>query len=91
MEDVLDVYQRPYDPKRPLVCLDKARRQLISEMRTGFTDDGGVEHYDYESKREGVAEVFMVAEPLGGRRQVVVTDSHNSQAWAKVVGRIVEE
>lgn len=91
MEDVLDVYQRPYDPERPLVCLDEARRQLISETHTGFIDDGGVEHYDYEYKREGVAEVFMVAEPLGGRRQVVVTDSHNSQEWAKVVGRIVEE
>jgi len=41
-------------------------------------------------KREGVAEVFMVAEPLGGRREVVVTDSHNSMEWAKVIGRIVE-
>jgi len=91
MEEVLDVYQRPYDPKRPVVCLDEARRQLISEIRQGFTDQKGVDHVDYEYKREGVAEVFMVAEPLGGRREVVVTDSHNSQEWAQVVGRIVEE
>ena len=91
MEEVLDVYQRPYDPNHPVVCLDEARRQLISETRTGFTDDKGVEHYDYEYKREGVAEVFMVAEPLGGRREVVVTDSHNSVEWAKVVGHIVED
>lgn len=91
MEDVLEVYQRPYDAQRPVVCLDEARRQLISEIRTGFTDDRGVDHYDYEYKREGVAELFMVAEPLGGRREVVVTDSHNSVEWAKVVGRIVED
>lgn len=91
MEEVLDVYQRPYDPNRPLVCLDEARRQLISETRMGFTDHTGIDHYDYEYKREGVAELFMVAEPLGGRREVVVTDSHNSQEWAKVVGHIVED
>ena len=91
MEEVLEVYQRPYDPLRPVVCLDEARRQLVSETRTGFIDKNGVQHVDYEYKREGVAEVFMVAEALGGRREVVVTDSHNSQEWAKVVARIVEE
>ncbi len=48
MEEVLDVYQRPYDPKRPVVCLDEARRQLISETRTGFIDQYGVEHADYD-------------------------------------------
>lgn len=91
MEEVLDVYQRPYDPLRPVVCLDEARRQLVSETRSGFTDKNGVQHVDYEYKREGVAEVFMVAEPLGARREVVVTDSHNSQEWAKVIARIVED
>lgn len=91
MEEVLDVYQRPANPLRPVVCLDEARRQLVSETRQGFTDKNGVQHIDYEYKREGVAEVFMVVQPLAGRRQVVVTDSHNSQEWAKVVGRIVEE
>ena len=91
MEEVLDVYQQPYDPLRPVVCLDEARRQLVSETRQGFTDKKGIQHVDYEYKREGVAEVFMVAQPLAGQREVVVTDSHNSQEWAKVVGRIVEE
>ena len=91
MEEVLEVYQRPYDPLRPVVCLDEARRQLVSETRTGFTDKNGIQHVDYEYKREGVAEVFMVTEPLGGRREVVVTDSHNSHEWARIVGRIVEE
>jgi len=91
MEEVLDVYQRPYDPLRPVICLDEARRQLVSETRQGFMDKNGVQCIDYEYKREGVVEVFMVAEPLGGRREVVVTDSHNSQEWAKVIGRLVEE
>jgi transposase len=91
MEEVLDVYQRAYDPLHPVVCLDEARRQLVSETRQGFTDERGVQHVDYEYKREGVAEVFMIAEPLRGRREVVVTDSHTSKEWANVVGRIVEE
>ena len=63
----------------------------MSETRTGFTDSKGVQHIDYEYKRGGVAEVFMVAQPLGGRREVVVTESHHSHEWAKVMGRIVEE
>jgi len=86
MEEVLEVYQRPYDPTHPVICLDEARRQLLSETRSGFRDPKGVQHYNYEYKREGVAEVFMVAQPLAGRREVVVTDSHNSLEWAKVVG-----
>ena len=90
MEEVLEVYQRPYDALHPVVCLDEARRQLVSETQQSFVREG-VEHIDYEYKREGVAEVFMVCEPLGGQRQVEVTDSHNSQEWAKVVGKIVEE
>lgn len=91
MEEVLEVYQRPYDPLCPVACLDEARRQLVSETRSSFTDKGGVQYVDYEYKREGIAEVFMIAEPLGGRREVVVTDSHNSQEWAKVVARMVED
>ena len=96
MEEVLDVYQRAYDPLHPVVCLDEARRQLVSETRQGFTNEQGVQHVDMtglplQYKREGVAEVFMVAEPLRGRREVVVTDSHTSKEWATVVGRIVEE
>ena len=90
MEEVLEVYQRPYNAKRPVVCLDEARRQLVSETRQGFIDKYGVQHVDYEYKREGVAELFMVAEPLVGQRQVVVTASHNSHEWARVIGQIVE-
>ena len=63
----------------------------MSETKQGFTDKHGVDHVDQEYKGEGVAEVFMMAEPLGGQRQVVVTESHTSQEWAKVIGRIVAE
>lgn len=91
MEEVLDVYQRPFDARWPVICLDETRRQLISETRQGFRDAHGVEHYDYEYRREGVAEIFMVAQPLAGRRQVVVADSHNSQQWAQVIACIVED
>lgn len=91
MEEVLQVYQRAPDPLRPVVCLDEARRQLVSETRLGFTDKNGIQYVDYEYQREGVAEVFMVVEPLAGRRQVVVTQSHHSHEWARVVARIAEE
>lgn len=91
MEEVLDVYERPYDPAFPVVCLDESPKQLISEIRKGFVDSKGVEHFDYEYKREGVADIFMVVEPLGAKRKVFITDSHNSHQWAQVVAHIVEE
>lgn len=65
MEEVLEVYQRPYDPTHPVVCLDEARRQLVSQSGQGFTDCKGIQHIDYEYRREGVSEVLMVVEPLG--------------------------
>jgi hypothetical protein len=91
MEEVLDVYARPYDARRPVVCLDEARRQLVSETRRGFTGADGVQHVDYEYRREGVADVFMVCEPLAGRRQAVVADGHHSHQWARLVGTLVEQ
>lgn len=91
MEEVLDIYERPYDPDFPVVCLDESPKQLISETRTGFVDSKGVQYFDYEYKREGVADVFMVVEPLGAKRKVFIKDNHNSHQWAQVVACIVEE
>lgn len=91
MEEVLEVYQRPYDPDNPTVCLDEARKQLVSETRKPYQDEKGVEYVDYEYKREGVANMYMIVEPLGGRREVVVTDTHDRLQWAKIVAHIVEE
>lgn len=59
MEEVLDVYERPYQQNCPVICLDESPHQLISETRQGFIDSQGVKHADYEYKREGVAEIYM--------------------------------
>lgn len=91
MEEVLDVYERPYDRDYPVVGLDETRKQLVSETITGFTTVDGIRYYDYEYKREGVADIYMVVEPLGGQRQVFVKDDHSAQSWAEVVTYIAEE
>lgn len=89
MEEVLDVYERPYDESCPVVCLDESPHQLISETRSGFMYKG-VKHVDYEYRREGVADIFMVAEPKAGKRFIQVKDAHNSHQWAKVIAFIAE-
>lgn len=91
MEEVLAVYERPYDPAFPVVCLDESPKQLITETRKGFVDSKGVEHVDYEYQRAGVVDIFMIVEPLGAKRKVFVADNHNSRQWAQVVAHIVEE
>ena len=91
MEAVLDIYAQPYDPAHPKVCLDESPRQLIGERRTAYTDVHGVEHRDYEYTREGTADLFMVVEPLGGRREVFVKEQHTRHEWAAIVAHIVEE
>src|SRR5262249_3383058 len=69
MEDVLEVYQRPHDPQRPLVCLDETSKQLIIETRAPIpAKPGRKARHDYEYERNGVANLFMVFAPLEGRR-----------------------
>lgn len=85
------MYHRLYDPDNPTVCLDEARKQLISETRESYQNDKGVEYVDYEYKREGVANIYMIVEPLGGKRKVMVTDTHDRLEWARVVAHIVED
>jgi transposase len=91
MEEVLDVYEQPYDPAHPKVCLDESPRQLIGERRESYTDEHGIEHIDYEYTREGTADLYMVVEPLAGRREVLVKDQHTRLDWAEVVAHVVEE
>lgn len=90
MEAVLDVYARPYDPLRPVVCLDEKRKQLVRETRPGFTDSHGLRHEDYEYERGGVGVLYMVCEPLGGRREVLVEASQDRLAWARTVRHLAE-
>jgi hypothetical protein len=91
MEEVLAVYEQPYDAIHPKVCLDESPRQLIGETRTSFTDEHGVQHSDYEYTRNGTADLYMVVEPLGGRREVLIKDQHTRRDWAEVVAHLVEE
>ena len=91
MEAVLDVYERPYDEENPMVCLDESPQQLVSEVRAGFTDAKGVQYQDFEYKREGVADRYLVCEPLQGRREIFVKENHNRLNWAEVMRVIAEE
>lgn len=86
MEDVLDVYQRPYDPKRPQVCMDEASKQLLTDVQPSLpVQPGHPERYDYEYEREGVANLFMFVEPLAGQRHVKVTDRRTKVDWAQAM------
>jgi len=92
MEDVLEVYKRPYDSKRPVVCLDETSRQLIGETRTPVpAAPGQVAHYDCEYVRNGVANLFMVFEPLVGQRDVEVTDRRMKKDYAECLRKVSDE
>jgi hypothetical protein len=92
MEDVLDVYHRPYDGKRPPVCLDEASKQLIGEVIEPIpAEPGQPERFDYEYPRNGTANLFMVSEPLLGWRAVRVTERRTAVDFAEVIRWLVEE
>ena len=92
MEDVLEVYHRPYDEKRPLVCLDEASKQLIGEVIQPLpAEPGQAERFDYEYARNGTANLFMASEPLLGWRAVLVTERRTAKDFAEVVRWLVED
>lgn len=91
MEEVLEVYTRPYDPTRPVVCLDETSKQLVSETRTPLpAEPGQPERVDYEYERQGTANLFMAVEPLTGQRHVTVTDRRTAVEFAQVVKALLE-
>jgi len=81
MEDVLDVYQRPYDPLNPVVCIDETNKQLIVETRIPCAP-GQPEKIDSIYERNGVADVFMIFEPLAGKRETLVTETRTAIDFA---------
>ena len=86
MEDVLEVYHRPHDPARPLVCLDETSKQLIRETRKPVEmQPGQVQRVDYEYERNGTANLFMLFAPLEGWRHVKVTERRTAKDYACVL------
>ena len=91
MEDVLDVYKRPYNPKFPTVCFDETNRQLIAETRkTIRAKPGQPKRKDYEYHRNGVVNLFMMFEPLKARRHVKVTDRRTRKDFAECIRELVD-
>jgi DDE superfamily endonuclease len=91
MEDVLEVYHRPYDEQYPQVNLDETNKQLIGEVRDPLpVAPGQIRKYDNEYVRNGTANLFMVFEPLAGWREVTVTDTRTRNDWAGVVKALVD-
>jgi hypothetical protein len=91
MEDVLEVYHRPYDPKRPVVCLDETFKQLIGEVREPLPPSPGqVRRYDSVYVRNGVVSLFMCFEPLAGWRHVELSDTRTAVDFARVVKDLVD-
>ncbi|MBL8168505.1 MAG: IS630 family transposase [Acidobacteria bacterium] len=92
MEDVLDLYHEPYDPKRPKVCFDEKSKQLIAETRSPIrAAPGRVERYDFEYKRQGTANLFLFCEPQACWRHIEVTDRRTMVDCAQQLKWLVDE
>jgi DDE superfamily endonuclease len=91
MEDVLEVYKLPYDPRYPVVCMDESSKQLIAEVRPPLTAGRGrARRVDYEYERKGVCNLFLFFEPLRGWRHVWVTEQRRKVEWAWCVRELLE-
>lgn len=92
MEEVLDLYQLPYDPQVPLVCMDETSKQLVGEVRVPIPPaPGRPARIDYEYERRGTANLFMFVEPLKGKRRVLVTERRTAVDWAHAVKKVLDE
>jgi hypothetical protein len=91
MEDVLEVYQRPYEPAIPVICMDEKSVQLLKETRPSISATAGrPERVDYEYERNGTANIFMFCEPLAGWRQTRVTERRTKLDWACAVRDLLD-
>ena len=92
MEDVLEVYKLPYDAQRPVICMDEMPKQLLAEIREPTTCQPGTPaRQDYQYKRNGVADLFMLFEPLTGKRFVEVTEKRRRIEWATVMKHVADD
>jgi len=91
MEEVLDIYKLPYDPKRPIVCVDESSKQLTKEVREPIpASPGQILKYDTEYERNGTASIFMVFEPLQGLRYTKITEQRTQIYWAMYTKDVVD-
>ena len=92
MEDVLDVYELPYDPLRPVVCMDEKPYQLLGEARESWAmRPGDNKKVDAEYARNGTCSIFAFIEPLGGRHHVSVREHRTATDWAEEICHLVDE
>jgi len=91
MEAILELYQQPYNPMRPLVCFDEKSVQLLAHItQMQLTEPGQPARQDYEYKREGTRNLFLMVEPKAGRRQVLVTNHRTKQDFAFAMRYLVD-
>jgi len=91
MEDVIDVYTRPYDPLHPVVCFDESNKQLVAETVEPLPmEPDKPQRYDYQYERNGVSNLFMFSEPLAGWRHVEVTDRRTKKDYAQKMKYLVD-
>jgi len=92
MEQVLDVYQQPYDPQHPVICMDESSTQVLSDVRAPLPlQPGHVRKEDSHYHRQGVWNLFVAFEPAAGKRDVTVTERRTKVDWAHYVKKIVDE
>ena len=92
MEDILDLYKRPYNPDEPLICMNEASKQLTQEARLPIpVKPGQPARFDFEYRRNGVCSIFMFYDPFGGNRFVSVTERRTKKDWAWQIKELLEK
>lgn len=92
MEDVLDLYAEPFDPKRPVVCLDEKSKQLLADSRPSMpAKPGKVAIQDYEYVRKGTRNIFVAVEPKAGKHVTEVTAQRKKEHYAAFLERIITQ
>ena len=92
MEDVLDLYHKAYDPRHPVVCMDETTKQLIAEIKEPIpVAPGQPARYEHQYKRQGVANLFLLLEPLTGDCHIQVTERHTKKDWALFIRDLVDQ
>lgn len=91
MEDILSIYERPYDPEHPVICMDEASRQLLEHSRTPIIGSDGVTRIDSEYIRNGEQKIFLATEPLTGWRMTWVNETRTKADWAQFMDMVIAQ